>query len=249
VSEAWLFLSPSELQNNPVCLDRETVQHIRALRLREDDLLFLSDGRGRAWRARLEGTAAQGIQAFLLEELVRHNEPPLHVTLLAAVTKGEKMDQMVRGAVELGVKEIIPVLTSRTVVQLPPAKRAEKAARWQKIAMAAASVCRRSYLPRIHHPLDFSELPALLAAKELVIVPWEGERERGLLALLKSIAVPPRELLIFTGPEGGISGAEMAKLKELAPVYPVSLGPRILSAQTAPLAVLSVIMALWGDLG
>jgi len=249
VSETWLFLSPLELQNNPVCLDREAVRHIRALRLREGDPLFLSDGRGRTWRARLEGTAAQGVRAFLLEELVRHNEPPLHVTLLAAITKGEKMDQMVRGAVELGVKEIIPVLTSRTVVQLPPAKREEKTARWQKIAMAAASVCRRSYLPRIHHPLDFSELPALLAAKELVIVPWEGERERGLLALLKSIAVPPREVFIFTGPEGGFSGAEMAKLNELTPVSPVSLGPRILSAQTAPLTVLSVIMALWGDLG
>ena len=159
------------------------------------------------------------------------------------------MDQMVRAAVELGVKKIIPVLTERTVVQLPEAKREGKGARWQKIAMAAAALCRRSYLPQIHSPLNFDALLPLLAEKELVIVPWEEEKARGLLSLLQSIIVPPREVMVFTGPEGGISAGEMEKLEALPSVRPVSLGPRILSAQHAPLATLSVIMAIWGDLG
>lgn len=249
MSVAWFFLSPLELQNNPVSLNRETVRHIRALRLQEGDALVLADGEGRAWQARLALKGDQVARAFIVEELVQNNEPLLDVILMASIVKGEKMDRLVHVAVELGVKEIIPVLTGRTVVQLPPAKRAEKSARWQKIAAAAAALCRRSYLPRVHIPLDFAEILQLAAHKELVIVPWEDEKERGLLSLMQEINVPPREVLLFTGPEGGFSAAEMEKLKELSPVRTVSLGPRILSAQTAPLVVLSVIMALWGDLG
>ena len=247
MTEAWFFLDPRELQRNPVSLDRETVRHVRALRLQEGDKIVVSDGEGRAWQARLSLNAGLAAQAFMLEELEQNNEPPLHITLLASVVKGEKMERIVHTAVELGVRQIIPVLTGRTVVQLPPAKREEKSARWQKIAAAAASLCRRTYLPRVHTPLDFAEILQLAAQQELIIVPWEEERGRGLFSLLREIKVPPRQVWLFTGPEGGISPAEMEKLKALPPVRPVSLGPRILSAQTAPLAALSVIMGVWGD--
>ena len=169
--------------------------------------------------------------------------------MFTAIPKGEKMDQLVRGAVELGVKEIHPVFTRRTVVQLPATKRAEKSARWQKSAAAAAGICRRSYLPPVHLPRDFDDVLPLLAEKELILAAWEEEKKQGFLPLLQSMAVPPAELVLFTGPEGGISAREMGKLRKFPSVHPVSLGPRILSAQIAPLAALAVIMALWGDLG
>ena len=249
MSGAWFFHLSGDLHDSPVSLDRETVQHIRALRLQPNDLIVLADGRGRAWQARLMVQGDQSLQAIIEKELAQNSEPPLDVTLLAGITKGEKMDQMVRAAVELGVKKIIPVLTGRTVVQLSEAKRKEKGTRWQKIAMSAASLCRRSYLPQIQSPLDFDAVLPLIAEKELVIVPWEEEKERGLFSLLQHMEVPPQEVLVFTGPEGGISAGEMEKLEALPSVRPVSLGPRILSAQHAPLATLSVIMAIWGDLG
>ncbi len=249
MSGAWFFHLTGELHNSPVSLSRETGQHIRALRLQDDDRIVLADGRGRAWQARLALQGDQPPLAVIENELVQNSEPPLDVTLLAGITKGEKMDQMVRAAVELGVKKIIPVLTSRTVVQISETKRERKGARWQKIAMAAAALCRRSYLPQVYPPLDFDAMLPLIAEKELVIVPWEDEKKRGLLSLLQNIKIPPREVLVFTGPEGGISALEMEQLERLTPVQPVSLGPRILSAQHAPLAALSVIMALWGDLG
>ncbi len=248
MSGAWFFHLSGELPNSPVSLDRETVQHIRVLRLQDNDPIVLADGRGRAWQARLALQGEKPPLAVIESELVQNSEPPLDVTLLAGITKGEKMDQMVRAAVELGVKRIIPVLTARTVVQLPASKREGKGVRWQKIAMAAAALCRRSYLPQVHSPLEFDAMLPFIAEKELVIVPWEEEKERGLLSLIQSIKVPPREVLVFTGPEGGICATEMEQLARLAPVRPVSLGPRILSAQHAPLAALSVIMALWGDL-
>ncbi len=248
MSGAWFFHLSGELPNSPVSLDRETVQHIRVLRLQDNDPIVLADGRGRAWQARLKLQGEKPPLAIIENEL-QNSEPPLDVTLLAGITKGEKMDQMVRAAVELGVMKIIPVLTARTVVQLPAAKREGKGVRWQKIAMAAAALCRRSYLPQVDPPLEFDAMLPFIAEKELVIVPWEEEKERGLLSLLQSIEVPPRDVFVFTGPEGGISAQEMEQLVRLTPVRPVSLGPRILSAQHAPLAVLSVIMALWGDLG
>lgn len=249
MSGAWFFLSPSELRNDFIPLSTETVQHIRVLRLKEGDDIVLSDGRGRAWQARLAVQGGHPCQAVIEKELVQNSEPPLDVTLVAGITKGEKMDQMIRTAVELGVKTIIPVVTSRTVVQLPGAKREGKVSRWQKIAMAASALCRRSYIPQVHPPLEFKSLLQLISEKELAIVPWEEEKKRGLLSLLQAIKVPPGEVLVFTGPEGGITSSEMEQLEELPAVRPVSLGPRILSAQHAPLAVLSIIMALWGDLG
>lgn len=248
MSDAWFFLSPRELKNEPVCLDKESLQHIRALRLQDNDTVVLADGSGRAWLARLAMQGEQPPQATIIKELEHNNEPPLDVTLLAGICKGEKMDQLIRGAVELGVKKIIPVLTARTVVKIPYEKRTAKAARWQKIAVAAATLCRRSLLPQVELPLEFADLIPLLADEEMLIVPWEEERQGGLLSLLKNVAVP-RRVFVFTGPEGGIAAWEMEKMRALAPAYPVSLGPRILSAQHAPLAVLSVIMALWGDLG
>ena len=249
MSGAWFFLFPAELRNGFISLPGETVQHIRVLRLKEGDKIVLSDGIGRAWQARLVVQGGHLSQAVIEEELVPNSEPPIDVTLITGITKGEKMDQMIRAAVEFGVKTIIPVVTSRTVVQLPGAKREGKVSRWQKIAMAASALCRRSYIPQVHFPLEFEALLKLIAEKELAIVPWEKEKKRGLLSLLQGIKVPPGEVLVFTGPEGGITSLEMKQLEGLSPVRPVSLGPRILSAQHAPLAVISVIMALWGDLG
>lgn len=249
MSDAWFFLSPRELNNNPVDLDSETVRHLRALRLQENDLLVLSDGKGQAWQARLVMQGEGQPRAVIIKELEHNNEPPLDIILLAGVCKGEKMDHLIRAAVELGVKKIVPVLTERTVVQLPRSKREEKAARWRKLAVAAATICRRSYLPTVDVPLDFDEMITLVTAKELVIVPWEEERERGLYSFLQSVSPPSGEVLVFTGPEGGIGAGEMERLTEIPSVHVVSLGPRIMSAQHAPLAAIAVIMAVWGDLG
>ncbi len=249
MSVAWFFLSSLALKNNPVPLDGETLRHIHALRLQDGAEVVVSDGKGRAWQARLALAKGRGGHVFMLDELPQNNEPPFEVILIVSLIKGEKMDRIVHGAVELGVKQVIPVFTERTVVKLPRAKRAEKSNRWQKIATAAASLCRRSYVPPVHVPLEFGEVLKLLAKEKLVIVPWEEEKERGLLSLMQGFKSPPRRAFLFTGPEGGFSRTEMSKLMELPSVYPVSLGSRILSAQTAPLAALSVMMAVLGDLG
>lgn len=245
---SWFFLDPSAFSKQEIGLAGEVLRHLKALRLEAGDEIVLSDGRGSAYRARLENFSAREARAVLLGELHTVTESPLPITLYPAVVKGEKMDQLVRQAVELGVCRIVPVLTGRTVVRLGKERAEKKSGRWQNIARAAASQCRRSMLPEVLPPLELDELPEVLKEDELVIVPWE-EEHAGSLANLREEFPSPGSVGIVTGPEGGMSPEEIGILKALPHVHLVNLGPRILRAETAPLVVLSVAQYIWGDVG
>ena len=246
----WFFLPSEDLQQQGnIILQGSIFAHLKAARLRPGANIVLADGRGQAFVARLLSFEAQTANVTILHELHKNTEPPLEITLFLGITKGEKIDQVIRQSVELGVKKIVPVLTERTVVKLNRKKGEARARRWQNIAFAAAAQSRRSFVPAISKPLYFKEMLNLLPGDKIVLVPWEEEKERELQHFAARIKTPPRSVSIFTGPEGGIAPGEMEKLKELRCVYPVTLGPRILRAETAPLAVLAVLMYLWGDLG
>lgn len=245
----WFFLPPDVFREKVISLE-DILQHLRASRVKAGDIIVLSDGEGRAFYARLNYIRAGDAGAVLLGEVETEVEPPLEVTLYPGITKGDKLDEVIRHAVELGVKRVAPVLTERSVVKYSGKKGREKAARWQRVAKAAASQCRRRFVPRVEAPLTFDDMlhEFGLGREEMIIVPWEEEKDRGFAELAEGGREPPRSLAIFTGPEGGISPAEMGKLKQCRGVRPVTLGPRILRAETAPLAVLSIIMYLWGDM-
>lgn len=250
----WFFLPQEDLwRQKTVILRGDLYAHLRAARLKTGDDIVLSDGRGRAFAARIRIFEAQkqAAEAAILHELHKNTEPPLAVTLFLGITKGEKMEQVIRQSVELGVKRIVPVLTERTIVRLDPKKKKARTRRWRNIALAAAAQCRRSFVPDVSEPLHFGEMPGLFAGEgaEPLIIPWEEEKEAGLMRLVAAMETPPRTISIFTGPEGGIAPGEMEKLKKHRCIYPVTLGPRILRAETAPLAALAVLMHLWGDLG
>ncbi|NLJ56967.1 MAG: 16S rRNA (uracil(1498)-N(3))-methyltransferase [Firmicutes bacterium] len=246
----WFFLPPEDLaRQGEIVLQGQVIAHFKAARLRPGEQLVLADGRGRAFAARLLALSSRSATAQILHELQNNAEPPLKVTLFTGLAKGEKMDQIVRQSVELGVHKIVPVLTERTVIRLKGDKGEARAHRWQNVARSAAAQCRRSAIPLISKPLSFTEMLGLLHAEKLVLVPYEEEKDRGLGQLAANLAAPPRTAAVFTGPEGGISPREMEKLKGLPGFYPFTLGPRILRAETAPLAVLAVLMYLWGDWG
>ncbi len=245
---SWFFVAPESLDSSPVYLDRENVRHVKALRLKQGDALVLSDGLGRAFYGRLEQLQEDKARVELLGEVKSSPEPNLKVRLFLGITKSDKIDTVVRQCVELGCSQIVPVINERTVVNASAAKWEKKARRWRNIALAAASQSRRSRIPAIAVPHRFQEALLLLEKEELTIVPWEEEKERTLGALLKQYSSPPQATSIVTGPEGGISREEMARLQELSSISTVTLGPRILRAETAPVAVLSVLMGFWGDM-
>ncbi len=245
---SWFYVSPAALQSSPVYLDQENLNHLTALRLKKGDTLVLSDGQGHAVYGCLETLQPDSARISLLEDVAVSSEPPIRIHLYMGITKGDKLDAVVRQCVELGARRVIPVLTERTVVARSADGWEKKALRWRNIARAAAAQSRRSMIPDVSSPLHFQEMLLLLKNEELVLVPWEEEKTAALGPILKRSERPPGSLAIFTGPEGGISPAEMEKLVEIPTIRPVTLGPRILRAETAPVAALAVIMGYWGDM-
>jgi 16S rRNA (uracil1498-N3)-methyltransferase len=194
------------------------------LRLRVGDEVELFDGRGNVARCRIATADKRELGLSVLEQSV---SPPLpvRITLAAALIK-KNFDFIVQKATELGVSEIIPLITDRTVV------RGGRPERWQEIALEACKQCGNNWLPVIHPP---QPLPALLA----------GNHELKLVASLQPGAqrlqpVPVGSVAVAIGPEGDFTPAEYVQLQE-AGYQPISLGPLVLRADTAALYALSIV--------
>ncbi len=224
-------------------LPADTAHHVRSvLRLAADADVVLFDGRGNEHAARLLEVRRDAVVALVGQALQRAAESPLAVTLVQSVSRGERMDYTIQKAVELGVSRIVPVITTRTVVRLDDKRADKRLAHWRGIVRHAAEQSGRTRLPALE-PL--SPLAAWLAAgvatPAWVLHPAGGE------ALARQPA-PHGAVTLVAGPEGGFDPREIAALRA-AGVIAVALGPRILRTETAAVAALAVMQALWGDLG
>ncbi|MEW5785909.1 MAG: 16S rRNA (uracil(1498)-N(3))-methyltransferase [Bacillota bacterium] len=227
-------------------LDADDLNHAcRVLRLRKGSPVTVADGRGSAFFGVISSINPHDARVLLVEP-APPAEPSLRLTLLQALAKGEKMDLIVRQAVELGAARIIPVLTERSIPRLPAGKEDGRLERWRKIARVAAAQCRRSVLPAVEPVHDFAQALGLLAGAT-ALVPWEGETDYGFNEMLDRRSPADRAVLLFIGPEGGFSRAEVEALSG-AGARTVHLGPRILRTETAA-AALTLVQAAWGDLG
>ena len=218
------------------------------LRLARGDEVILFDGEGHEARARVE--SVDGIIGFLVLEvdaaqaLAARATSAARVTLLCALLKGEKMELVVQKACELGAARLVPVQAARSVVKLDEVRGAARVERWRKIAREAARQCGRADVLEI---AEVSSLDAALAAapEGARFVFHEGARTSPLAAALP--LVPVAHVTAAVGPEGGFDAHEV----ESARVHgfaPVGLGPRVLRAETAALAVLAVLGWTLGDL-
>jgi 16S rRNA (uracil1498-N3)-methyltransferase len=231
----------------------------RVLRLKLGDRFIVLDGQGRSWVATLsQSDAAESSQvefagraiANLLEPIVSPTELPVSITLVVALPKGNSFDDIVRQATELGVVQIAPVISDRTLLNPSPQKRD----RWQRIAQEAAEQSERQQVPVILEPISFSEYLGNLAEAPFVQGYLAVTRYVAphLLDCLLSPSLPalaslpssPNSLSIAIGPEGGWT--EMEVEAAIAVGYqPVSLGRRILRTVTAPIAALTLIAAVY----
>lgn len=169
-------------------------------------------------------------------------EPSVCVTLYQGLPKGDKMDFLAQKCTEAGVSRIVPVLFSRCVAKWGAGDE-KKLQRWQRIAAEAAKQSGRALVPQIAAPMSLKQLCQALPAHELAVVPWEEQRGRGIRQQWQG----QREAAIIIGPEGGISEAEIALLRDAGAV-PVTLGPRILRTETAGLAALVSLLTISGDM-
>ncbi len=213
------------LPGEKLVLSSEEAHHLRVRRVVPGEEVLILDGRGREARGRLMVSGVLKIQEV---DLVLEREHSVRLTLYVAVLKGDKMALVIQKATELGVAEIVPLLTRRSLPR-PPSSRID---RWNTIAKEALKQCGGTVLPRIYfpQPLEIVEGPGWVL--------WEGERER---ELPRGIPGPLGALVV--GPEGGWEDEEIDLLKERG-FLPVTLGLRVLRAETA--AVVGTALLLWG---
>jgi 16S rRNA (uracil1498-N3)-methyltransferase len=218
----------------------EAAQHVaKALRLKAGDSIVVFDGRGGEYEAILQRIDKDRVDVKLGAWRDAETESSLAVGLVQGLPEADKMDWIIQKAVELGVAWIQPVVCDRSVVRLSAERAAKRAAHWRRVAVAACEQSGRNRVPEVRPSLGFQSWIAL---------PAETQRWALMPGAPALAAQPPPagrvELLI--GPEGGLSERE----RELAMSQgcaPVSLGPRVLRTETAPIAALAAINALWGD--
>lgn len=212
----------------------------QVLRLAPGDALVCFNGDGRDRAARLVAAGRPGVVLALGAAGAPEAEPVLCIHLALGISRGERMDYAIQKSVELGVAGVQPLLTERSMVQLKGERLTRRLDHWRGVLIGA---CEQSGRRR---------LPALASAQPLEV--WLAATPPGALLLdprapqaLAQLARPGPEVTLLVGPEGGLSPRE----RDLAArhgVHGVRLGPRILRAETAPLAAIAVLQALWGDL-
>lgn len=213
------------------------------------DLLLLMDGSGREYLAELRAIGEAGVSGTVLEERAASGEPAVHLTLYQCALKNDRMEWVLQKGTELGVSRFVPVVSERTIVR-PADKVARKANRWRTILREAAEQSRRGRIPALSEPLTWPEAVAHPGPDEVRLVPWE--RPGGSISLVKAVHAAaesgtPAAVALLIGPEGGISEAEMDVA--LAQEWnAVTLGPRILRAETAALAAVSIVMSGLGEM-
>jgi len=218
----------------------EAAQHVsKALRLKAGDTITVFDGRGGEYDAVLQKIDRERVDVKVGAFRDVEREPAVSVGLVQGLPEADKMDWIVQKAVELGVAWIQPVVCDRSVVRLPAERAAKREAHWKRVAIAACEQAGRNLVPEVRPTLAFQSW----LADAPPIPRWMLQPGAQPMAS----RTPPREPFeILVGPEGGLSDREL-EVARLRRCEPVSLGPRVLRTETAALAALSAIHALWGD--
>ena len=223
----------------------DDARHIsRSLRMRPGEGLVVSDGAGTDCRCEIENVTDDAVALRVLERLPNASEPSVRVTLYQGYPKGDKLETIIEKSVELGVYEIVPVLTARSVARPDGKSAAKKQERWQRHALEAAKQCGRGIIPRVAPLAEMRDMPRLMQRHQLNIFCYElgGETLGRLIS-----GGDYNDISIFIGPEGGIAEDE-AEMLTAAGGRAATLGKRILRCETAPIAALAAVMTLTGNL-
>jgi 16S rRNA (uracil1498-N3)-methyltransferase len=231
-----------------VVLPREEAEHLtRVLRLAAGDTVAVFDGRGNEFLARVAMTERRAVRVQILSRVEPPAEPAVSLTLVQAVLKGEKMDDVVRDAVMLGVAAIHPIVTARTEVTVAALTRGARLDRWRRIALASVKQSRRATLPEVRSPLRFEDFLAEPGPAFRLMLVEPGTSAGGeSIGSLRGEPTPP-DAAVLIGPEGGWIEAEWTAAREHR-VRLATLGHRTLRADAVPVAAISILQFLWNDL-
>ncbi|MBQ8924437.1 MAG: 16S rRNA (uracil(1498)-N(3))-methyltransferase [Lachnospiraceae bacterium] len=225
-----------------ITITGEDVNHIKnVLRLKSGESITVSDGGGTDYICRISGISQDSVVADIEDVVKNASELKVKITLFQGMPKSDKPELIIQKAVELGVYEVVPVMTKRTIVKLDDKKAAKKLERYNAIAKSAAEQSGRGIVPSVKDFMSFKEALEYAKSLDMNIIPYEEARgmeySREVVRSIRNV----RSLGIFIGPEGGFAKEEVEAAEAMGAKC-ITLGNRILRTETAGLTTLSIIM-------
>lgn len=235
------FVEQEQIGREFITITGKDVNHIKhVLRMKPGETIRVSDQQGQDYFCRISELTEDFVQADILETEAATTELPGKIYLFQGIPKGDRMENVIEKAVELGVYEIIPVSMRYCVVRLDEKKQQAKRKKWQSLALAAAKQSKRSRVPTIHPIMSYKEALAYALQAELCLIPYENETGMGgTKAALKKLQ-GKKSVSIIIGPEGGFAPEEIEEARDRA--ERISLGKRILRTDTAAITAMSLVM-------
>ncbi len=225
-----------------VALDDDAVGHIaRVLRMRSGESIILFNGDGYEYHAELVEVEKRRVSVNIVSADQPNRISPLSIDIGQSISRGERMDYAIQKATELGMNSMTPLLSERCEVRLKADRLAKKQQQWQQLSISACEQSLRTTTPTIHTAVPLEQ--------------WVNNCQADLKLVLHhhcaqplDTSLQPKSIALLIGPEGGLSDAEVA-IATQAGFQSVVFGPRVLRTETAPVAALSILQYLWGDLG
>lgn len=243
------FFVPAEwLKEEVVTITGPLVHRLRnVLRVKRDDRVILLDNSGWEHEVEIVKVTSQRMEARVVHKSVAVSEPRTKITLYQALLKLDKFEWVLQKNTELGIVGFVPMITERCIIGSLEDISKTKTERWWRILMEAAEQSGRGRLPTLRPAVMFSTACEDAARGGLTLIPWEEERERSLRSVLQATEPPPFSINLFVGPEGGFAPEELDQAQRYG-ALPITLGPRILRAETAGLVAAAAILHHLGDL-
>lgn len=239
------YVEQDRISGNNISIIGSDVNHIRnVLRLRQGDEIVICNGQGKDYYCIIKRVSDNEVVAAINSVKDSAAELRSKIVLFQGLPKKDKFELIVQKSVELGVAEIVPVMTGRVIVKMEDkAKEEKKLQRWQAIAMEAAKQSGRGIIPVVRPVHSFFDAVKALSRMELALIPYEKATDIKVTRDILRKTADYSQIGIFIGPEGGFEDEEI-KLAMEHNVKPITLGRRILRTETAGLAILSMIMLM-----
>lgn len=237
------YVENDQIHEKDIAIKGQDVNHIKnVLRMKVNDEVIICNGQGKDFYCIINQISSEEVTASIQSEQDTDTELQTKIYLFQGLPKKDKMELIIQKAVELGVYEIIPVVTKRSIVKLDDKKKEQKKLeRWQSISTSAAKQSGRGIIPRVVEVMTYKEALKFASNLDYNVIPYEKaediDKTREIIKSVKG----KQSVGIFIGPEGGFEELEI-EMATQSEIKPITLGKRILRTETAGLAILSIIM-------
>ena len=235
-----VFTHQALTPNSTLALSESQSHYLgKVLRMQAGRELILFNGEGGEYSAEISAVYKKHIEVSVKDFSVENRQSHLQLELAIGVSRGERMDWVLQKATELGVTKITPLMTERTEVKLGGERADKKMEHWQQILISACEQCQRNILPELSEPKYFSDWLGACDAELKFVLHHRDNQGLPQNKTTQSVA-------LLIGPEGGLDDDEIAQAITQG-FSPLTLGPRVLRTETAPVAAISLVQYLWGD--